>query len=297
MVLVIGSTGILGSEVVRRLRLAGEPVRALARDTSNPERLESLRQAGAEIVFGDLKQPDTLRAACQGMDAIITTASSTLSRQPGDSIQAVDLDGYLSLVDAALAAGVSRFIYTSIPQNMHETQLTRAKGHVAGRLIASGMDYTVLTANYFMEVWLSPALGFDPANGRATIYGSGQGPIGFVSYHDVAEIAVRSLKTDACRNRTIVVAGPENLTPLEAVRIFEQASGRPFTVEHVPQETLEAKWRTAIEPMEKTFAGLMLDYASGCAMDMRETLAILPMKLTTLEEYAGAVFPKVGAHD
>jgi uncharacterized protein YbjT (DUF2867 family) len=297
MVLVVGSTGFLGSEVVRRLRLTGEPVRALARETSNPERLESLRQAGAEIVFGDLKQPDTLRAACHGMDAIITTASSTLSRQPNDSIQTVDLDGYLSLIDVAAAAGVRRFIYTSIPPKTNESPLTLAKAKVAARLTASGMDYTILAANFFMEIWLSPMLGFDPENARATIYGSGQGPIGFVSYKDVAEIAVQSLRADACRNRTIAVAGPANVTPLDVVRVFEQASGRPFTVEHVPREALEARYRSASEPMDKTFAALMLDCATGCAMDMRPTLAILPMNLTTLEEYAGAMYPVIGAHD
>jgi uncharacterized protein YbjT (DUF2867 family) len=295
MVLVIGSTGLLGSELVRRLRLAGEPVRALARQTSNPERLDNLRQAGAEIVFGDLKQPDSLRAACEGIDAILTTASSTLSRQPGDSIQTVDLDGYLRLIDAAVAAGVRRFIYTSIPPNIHESPLVLAKAKVAAHLAASGIDYTVLAANFFMEIWLSPALGFDPANGRVTVYGNGERPIGFVSYRDVAEIAVRSLASDACRNRTITVAGPVNVTPLETVRIFEHTSGRTFAVEHVPEGALEAKWHSATDPMDKTFAALMLDYASGCAMDMSETLAILPMRLTSLAEYAGAIFPKVGA--
>ena len=65
MVLVIGSTGLLGSKVVRLLRLKGKAVRALAGLTTNTERLESLRQSGGEVVFGDLKQSDTLKAACR----------------------------------------------------------------------------------------------------------------------------------------------------------------------------------------------------------------------------------------
>lgn len=296
MVLVIGSTGMLGSEVVRRLRLAGKTVRALARATSNIEQVERLRQAGAEVVFGDLKQPDTLKAACRGVEEIIATASSTLSRQANDSIETVDRNGYLNLIDSAAEARVRRFVYTTIPPKMHASPLVQAKAEVGERLMASGMEYTLLAANYFMEVWLSPSLGFDVLNGRATIYGNGDRPIGYVSYKDVAEIAVRSLEADGCRNRTIAVAGPANLTPSAAVRIFEHASGRNFAISHVAEEALMEKWRSATDPLEKTFAGLMLDYAKGCTMDMRETLSLFPLQLTSLDDYAARLFGSERSH-
>jgi uncharacterized protein YbjT (DUF2867 family) len=296
MILVIGATGLLGSEVVRRLRKAGQPVRALARATSNPERLEELKQSGAEVVFGDLKQPETLKAACRGADAIVTTASSTFSRQENDSIQTVDHDGYLNLIEAATAAGVRRFVYTSIPPNLHESPLTRAKYEVARRLMASGLDYTVLSANFFMEVWLSPHLGFNAEQGNVTIYGTGTRPIGFVSYKDVAEIAVRSLASDACRKQTLLVAGPENLSPLEIVRVFEQASGRSIKVDHVPEKALEEKWHSATEPLDQAFAALMFDYATGCAMDVTRTLALLPVHLASVRDYALGIYAKAGAY-
>lgn len=297
MVLVVGSTGLLGSEVVRRLRKTGRPVRALVRTTSNRERLEELGQSGAEIVYGDLKQPETLKAACLGVDTIITTASSTLSRQEDDSIQTVDHDGYFSLIGTAAAAGVRRFVYTSIPPDLHESPLTRAKHEVATRLRSSGIDYTVLAANFFMEVWLSPHLGFNAEQGHTTIYGAGTRRIGFVSYKDVAEIAVRSLTSDTCRSRTLLVAGPENLSPLEVVRIFEEASGKSIKVSHVPDAALEEKWRGATDPLDKTFAALMLDYATGCPMDMSDTLALLPIHLTSLRDFALGMFAKGGLHD
>jgi uncharacterized protein YbjT (DUF2867 family) len=296
MILVIGSTGLLGSEVVRRLRKTGQPVRALARPTSNPERLEEFKQSGAEIVYGDLKQPEALKTACLGVEAIVTTASSTFSRQENDSIQTVDHDGYLNLIEAATAAGVRRFVYTSIPPNLHESPLTRAKYGVARRLMASGMDYTVLAANFFMEVWLSPHLGFNAEQGNVTIYGTGTRPIGFVSYKDVAEIAVRSLGNDACRNQTLLVAGPENLSPLEVVRVFEQASGSSIKVDHVPEKALEEKWHSATEPLDKAFAALMFDYAMGCPMDMTRTRGLLPIHLTSVRDYAVGICAKVGAH-
>lgn len=297
MILVVGATGLLGSEVVRRLRSTGHPTRALARKTSDPKRLEALQQTGAEIVYGDLKERSSLQNALQGIEAIITTASSTFSRQPGDSIETVDRQGYLSLIDAARETGVRRFVYTSIPQTMrYESPLTRAKAEVAEYLKRGGIDYTVLAANFFMEVWLSPAVGFDPQNARATIYGSGDRLIGFVSYKDVAEIAVRSLTVEASKKRTIDIGGPANLTPLDVIQIFERSSGHKFVVEHIPEDALEEKVRRAVDPLEETFAALMLDYANGCSMDPTETLSIFPIQLASVQDYAGLMFRMESAH-
>jgi uncharacterized protein YbjT (DUF2867 family) len=297
MILVIGATGLLGSEVVRQLRLAGHAVRALARTTSNPLRVEALRQTGADIFYGDLKERSSLQTAFQGIEAVVTTASSTLSRQPGDSIETVDREGYLNVIDSAKGRDVRQFVYTSIPQRMqYDSPLTHAKADIAAYLERSGIDYTVLAANFFMEVWLSPALGFDGQNARATIYGTGDRPIGFVSYKNVAEIAVRSLAVEASKNRTISIGGPANLSPLEIICIFERSSGRKFALEHIDEITLLEKYRRAADPLEQTFAALMLDYANGCSMDMSETLSIFPVRLTSVQEYADSIFHAESAH-
>ena len=76
MILVAGATGLLGAEICLRLPGRGLQVRALARPTANPARLEQLRAAGVELVWGDLKDPASLRDACRGADAVISTATS-----------------------------------------------------------------------------------------------------------------------------------------------------------------------------------------------------------------------------
>ena len=81
MVLVVGSTGLVGSETCQKLSTRGERVRALVRETSSEEKVQSLRSSGAEIFVGDIKDPESISAACNGVDAVISTASSTLSRQ------------------------------------------------------------------------------------------------------------------------------------------------------------------------------------------------------------------------
>src|SRR5215470_11071408 len=113
MILVVGATGLVGNEVCQRLRRLGEPVRALVRTTSSSDKIEILRASGAELCIGDLKDPESVAAACRGVDAVISTASSTLSRQPGDSIQSVDAEGQLTLVNAVKDANVNRFLFVS----------------------------------------------------------------------------------------------------------------------------------------------------------------------------------------
>ena len=65
MLLVIGATGLVGSEVCKRLRKRGEPVRALVRATSSRNKIEALRLCGTELCFGDLKDADSIAAACR----------------------------------------------------------------------------------------------------------------------------------------------------------------------------------------------------------------------------------------
>lgn len=287
MILVVGATGLLGGEVCRQLLQTGTPVRALVRSTADPTKLEQLRRSGATLAQGDLKDSTSLHSACRGADAVITTASSTLSRQVGDSIQTVDLEGQVRLVNAAKAAGVARFIYVSYSHHFDvDCPLTTAKRTVEGELQRSGLTYTVLAPSFFMEVWLSPAIGFDAANAHATIYGAGTNPISWISSKDVAQFAVLAVEHRSMRNATIELGGPEAISPLEVVRHFEQIGGRAFRVEHVDEVTLREQRAAATDPLQQSFAALMLTYANGDAIDMRQTLKTISARLVSVSEYA-----------
>ena len=289
MNLVVGATGSLGSEIVKLLADAGKPARALVRPTSDQKKVDQLQTLGAEIVSGDLKDRPSLDAACRGVSAIISTASSTLSRLQGDTIRTVDHEGQLSLVDAARAAGVAHFVLISFSGMNVEFPLQTAKREVERHLKESGMTYTILQSTFFMEVWLSPALGFDAAQGTAQVYGSGQQKISWISFQDVAEFAIASLDNPAARNAVIELGGPEALSPLEVVKVFEKQSGRPFTVQHVPEEQLRAQKEGATDSLPESFAGLMLAYAQGNVVDMRATLQKFPLQLRSVGKYASQI--------
>jgi NADH dehydrogenase len=244
MNLVVGATGPvgLGGEICRQLRVAGKPVRALVRPTADPARVADLERLGVEFVEGDLRDRPSLDVACQGVHTVIASATTTISRQPGDTIEAVDLAGQIQLVDAAKAAGVERFLYISFSGAIDlDFPLRNAKRGVEQHLKHSGLTYTILRPTYFTEVWLSPVVGFDFPQARATIYGEGHNPISWIARDDVAHFAVRCVDHPAAQNATFELGGPEALSPLEVVRIFEEVGGQRFEIQHVPEEALVAQ--------------------------------------------------------
>ena len=298
MILVVGSTGMLGSEICRRLAARGEHVRALVRSGSAPTMVAALHSYGTETVVGDLRDRASLEAACAGIDTVVTTASAMpFSYVAGDNdIQAVDLDGSTRLVDVAARAGVSHIIYTSFSANFEQpNELRDAKRAVEATLRGSGVPYTILHPSAFMEAWLSPIVGFDYPNATATIYGEGTAPVSYIARADVAEFAVQSALDPAARNRVLELGGPEPISQLGAVAIFERVSGRTFDVINVPVDALRVQFATATDKMAKAFAGLMLGVAEGDRIDMSGLLSWIPLELTSVTEYAERVLGKVAA--
>src|SRR2546422_3907636 len=151
-----------------------------------------------------------------------------MSRQEGDSIESVDRQGQLNLIDAAAAAGVQQLILISFSSFAPDFPLQSAKRAVEKRLRESGLIYTILQPTFFTEVWLSPALGFDAANAKAQVYGAGQNQISWISFQDVARFAVAALKSPRAKNAIIELGGPEPLSPLEVVHLAEQVTRKRF---------------------------------------------------------------------
>jgi uncharacterized protein YbjT (DUF2867 family) len=187
---------------------SGSPLRASqcgrwSETSSDPAKVSKLKSLGVETIQGDVRNRASLDEACQGVTAVVSTVSSMpFSYQPGvNDVQTTDLDGVTNLIEAAKANDASHFIYTSISGNVSiwTSRCDNAKREVERRLKESGLVYTILRPSYFMEAWLSPAVGFDAANAKAAIYGSGQNPIRWISLQDVAQFAVASLDHPAAK--------------------------------------------------------------------------------------------------
>jgi len=290
MILVVGATGMVGSEICRLLTSQGMPLRAMVRESSDPAKVARLRDLGAKIVKGNLCDPKSLKAACQGASAVICTVSAMpFCYQPGaNDIQSVDFEGVNNLIEAARATGVKQFIYTSFSGNLdRDFPLRNAKRAVEKHLKESGLVYSILRPSMFMEVWLSPAVGFDAANAKATVYGSGDQPIAWITVPDVARFAVECLTNPAARNHVLELGGPQNLSPHQVIRLYEAAKGKTFEVTYVSSEALQAQYEAATDPMQKSFIGLMACYAYGDPIEMGATQKSFGFQLTPVEEHIG----------
>lgn len=291
MILVVGSTGMVGGDVCRRLAEQGLPFKALVRLSSDPAKVEGLKKLGAEIVTGDVCQPDTLLAACQGVQTVICTVSSMpFSYRPGENdIQKVDLEGVTALIDAAKAAGVKHFIYTSYTKDIDlDFPLTKAKRAVEKHLTGSTLMYTILRPGYFMEAWLSPTVGFNAAEAQAQIYGSGEQPLSWISFKDVARFAVDAVTNPAACDQVLELGGPSAVSPHQVIARYEHKLGKPFSVTHVPVEALQGQYQGAEDPMQKSFIGLMISYAAGNPIDMSAMQKDFPGPLTSIEEFVNS---------
>jgi uncharacterized protein YbjT (DUF2867 family) len=238
MILIVGATGYLGRMITLRLLGQGRLLRVLVRPGSD---WRALVEAGAAPALGDLRQRDTLGVACRGVDTVVTTAIARLNEDPA-AMQAINLDGYLTLIDAAKAAGVKRFIFTSAlgcdPDS--PVPFVAAKGKVEQALGASGIPYTILAPDIFMDVWIMAIVG-GPALQGAPVWlaGDGRDRHSFVAAGDVAAFAVNVLDNPAAKNQAIPIGGPAAISWLDAVQTFERLLGHPIQVNHVrPGELL-----------------------------------------------------------
>jgi len=293
MILIVGATGRLGGQIVQRLLADGRKVRVLVRPQSD---YGSLLQAGAEPVVGDLKDPASLHAACEGIEAVVTTANAA-GRGGEDTFQTVDDEGNHNLINAAVQAGVERFIFTSVLGSDPDSPapLLRAKGITEERLRASGMTFTVTQADVHMDMLIPLVVDLPLSQGEPVrVVGEGRRTHSFVAQQDVAAFTVAALDHPAARNSTIVIGGPEPLSWRDIVSTFEQELGRP-----VPLETVAVGQRLPGLPDFVTDLVTALEMYDT-PLDMRETTSIYGVDPTSLtswvrQRFAGATAEARGA--
>ncbi len=276
MILIVGASGRLGSIVAQRLLAQGKPVRAMTR---TPLNLARLKQQGAEVVSGDLRNPATLLSACQGVEQVLKRVADAGNRQ---------------LIDAAKAAGVKHFIFVSVLGARPDSPLEffRIKYRTEEYLRTSGLSFTIIRPSAFMDLWVQligqPIL----EQGKTTIFGRGNNPINFVAVEDVARFVCTVCEDPGACNRVVEVGGPENLTMNQVAEIFERTSGRQAKKRHVPLPMMRAM-SILMQPVNPALsrqirAGIYMDTANLC-YDMTETARTFGIQLTPLEEVARRV--------
>jgi len=232
MILVVGGTGDLGGRIVRRLIEDGRQLRCVVRAGSDGS---PLRARGAEVVTGDLTDPASLRMACEGVDIVVASATVIGRRLAGAKRpKIVDADelGMASVIEAAEASGVQRFVYVSYAglDRSLGTPLERAKVATERRLRASPMQRLVVRPDAFQEVHLGPLGRFDVKAGKVAVFGRGDRKRRWVAADDVAAL-VAAVTSESDPPELIEFGGPDALSRNEALAAAERATGRSFKVQ------------------------------------------------------------------
>jgi uncharacterized protein YbjT (DUF2867 family) len=271
---------MLGGAILRGLLKRNEDVRAVVRD---PSAEKKLREAGAETVSADLKDPASLRPACERISTLITTANSA-GRGGDDNVETVDIEGNRRLIEAASLAGVEHFIFVSAQGEDPDSPVPflRAKGLTSKRLRESGMAYTVLLPDVYMDVWI-PLVVLGPiASGRpVTLVGEGTRKHYLIAVDDVARFALAAVSNRSARNRDLLIGGPEAVSWRDVISTFERLN----------RVTPEVHSLQPGEPMPgfpDAVSGLMAGletYDSPQPISKEEAEGTFGVPLTTLEQF------------
>ncbi len=293
MILVVGATGALGSTLCKQLLAQGKAVRGLVRTS---EKAAALVQLGVNVVQGDLRDPDSLRRACAGVEQVVASAHAIFGR--GDEASKyVDLQGHKDLIDAAKAAGVRQFVYVSAlgADPVSKVPFFRIKYEVEQYLGGSGLSFVILRPTAFMESHAHMLIG-EPIlqKGKVSLFGKGNNPRNFVAAGDVARFVKIALDDPRAAGQVIEVGGPENWTNMQVVHLYEKVTGRKAKVSHVPLGVLRVM-SGLIRPFHPGLSQVMkssiLFDTTDQTFDMRETLQTYPVTLMRLEAWVKEQVP------
>ena len=211
-VLMVGATGRYAGHVLPELKKRGVKVRALVRSRESGRKA---RERGAdETVIGDLHEPKGLISAAVGVDAVFYI---------GPAFQPRESDMGIFMVDAAKAAGVGKFVFSSV---MHPSisKLTHhaAKRPVEETLYESGMTFTVLQPAIFMQC-MEDGWNEVIRSGRFALPYSRRVKTCYVDYRDVAEVAAEAFVSDRLDNGTFELCAPGMYNRVEIAALMSQA--------------------------------------------------------------------------
>jgi uncharacterized protein YbjT (DUF2867 family) len=271
--LVVGATGKYAHFVVPELKQRSATVRALIRDES---KINAAKQQGVdETEIGDLSDPQSLRAAASGIDAVFHI-------NPAFAPNEAELG--VAMVEAAKASGVQKFVFSGV----YHPSISKLSNHAAKRpveeaIYESGMAFTVLQPAMFMQNF---AASWESVvkQGRLSLPYNKLAKACYVDYRDVAEVAAIALTGDELSYGTFELCAPGMVNRVELAAIISEVlkrsieAGEPSFEEwveaaHIPEGAMREGFRVMYEDYDQ------YGFPGGNAIVLRTILGREPRSL------------------
>jgi uncharacterized protein YbjT (DUF2867 family) len=222
MILVTGATGTVGSEAVRLLSAQRRPTRALVRDPTRVAQRGDLADE-IEIVTGDFDRPDTLDATLRGVDTVILVSPAVPAQE-------------IAVIDSATRQGVTHLVkITSKASADSPVDRRRGQARIEAHLATTGLAYTLLRSNAYMQNLFALAPMVKQTRGFLTSAGEGQ--IGMIDARDVAGAACTiATAPTAHAGQTYCLTGPDLITYTDIAKELSAALGHEIEYRQIPTD-------------------------------------------------------------
>lgn len=208
--ILVTTAGKVGSAAARRIAERRLPVRLLAR---HPERALDLARAGVEVFSGDLARPDDVEAALRGVSTVLLVTPPIVEHE-------------LRVIESAKRAGVEHVVkITSKASGDSPIGRRRDQREIESALVASGLNFTLLRNNAYMQNFLMMAK--EIATTGNFCMATGDGRIGHIDVRDVADVAAHIAAAPAGHaGKTYWPTGPESLSGKDVAEVLTKVLGR-----------------------------------------------------------------------
>ncbi|XP_048421308.1 protein HIGH CHLOROPHYLL FLUORESCENCE PHENOTYPE 244, chloroplastic [Pyrus x bretschneideri] len=296
-ILVVGATGTLGRQIVRRALDEGYDVRCLVRPRPAPA--DFLRDWGATVVNADLSKPETIPATLVGIHTIIDCATG----RPEEPIKKVDWEGKVALIQCAKAMGIQKFVFYSIHNcDQHpEVPLMEIKYCTEKFLQDSGINHVIIRLCGFMQGIIGQYAV--PILEEKSVWGTDAPTrIAYMDTQDVARLTFIALRNEKVNGKLLTFAGPRAWTTQEVITLCERFAGQEANITTVPVSVLRVtrqltrlfEWTNDVA--DRLAFSEVLSSDTVFSVPMSETYGLLGVDgkdIVTLEKYLQDYFTNI----
>lgn len=271
-ILVTGASGVVGAALVQELA----PLRPRL-GLRSAAKIDAARAEGHDAAYLDFGDPTSLASATRGVDVVFLLSPTGPAQ----------LSNELALVRAAVDAGVRKIVKLSVwAAETRAFAFARIHREVEERIEASGVSYTFLRANGFMQNFVTHMAG--AIRNGVIAQPAADARIGHVDVRDVARVAKVALTSSALDGKAPALSGPHAFGYAEAANILERVLERP--VRYVPLSDEAARAAMVSGHMPPAQAEQLIELfqyyrTSGAAAVTGEVLAITRVAPTDFETF------------